>query len=95
MSGGSWDYFYTKCQDTSERLDSSSCPYRRALGKKMDKIAKAMHDIEWVDSGDYGSYDDIQAIKDSLGADGGMLVFEEVKEDIRKTISLLESITKL
>lgn len=67
MSGGSWDYIYYKFDEVAERLVSDGRAERRALGRLMLKIGKAMHDIEWVDSGDKGAGDEVAAIRDALG----------------------------
>lgn len=67
MSGGSWDYIYFKFDEVSSRLCASSDPLRSALGVKVAHIAKALHDIEWVDSSDYAEGDDVAAIKKALG----------------------------
>lgn len=62
MSGGSWEYVYERFEDVAARLRSESDPRRRALGRVVAKMAKAMHDIEWVDSSDFGKGDEIAAI---------------------------------
>ena len=63
MSGGSWGYVYLKIEEAAQDLMYSSDPMRRALGKKLMPFAKALHDIEWVDSMDYGEGADVEAIK--------------------------------
>ena len=66
MSGGSMNYLYSKLE-----LDANFCentPERRAFAKHLKLVAKAMHDIEWVDSGDYGPGDDTEAIRACLSA---------------------------
>ena len=67
MSGGSWNYVCYKIEDTAQRLLESRDPMRRALGEKLLPFAHALHDIEWVDSSDYGPGDDVEAIKKALG----------------------------
>lgn len=62
MSGGSWDYVYEKFESIGTALNGSKDPKRRALGKKIILIAKALHDIEWVDSGDYAEGREYEAI---------------------------------
>jgi hypothetical protein len=47
-------------------------------------VAKACHDIEWVDSGDCGLGDEDEAIRDCLGKGGPALVLAEaVAEAVR------------
>lgn len=67
MSGGSWDYVYSRIDDIADRLLCSSTrtsctDERRALGRVLKLAAAAMHDIEWVDSCDYSDGDEREAI---------------------------------
>ena len=67
MSGGSLDYIYHKVEDVAQTLsDAKNTPLQRAFGEHLFKIAKALHDVEWVMSGDYGNGDDEKAIKEVL-----------------------------
>tara|TARA_R110000868_G_scaffold336554_2_gene597462 strand:- start:929 stop:1219 length:291 start_codon:yes stop_codon:yes gene_type:complete len=59
MSGGSMDYLCYKLDDVSFDL---STPERRAFKKHLELVSKALHDIEWVDSGDYATGDEVEAI---------------------------------
>ena len=88
MSGGSWDYFYSRAQDVAERLMSEPSPERRALGRNLALIAKAMHDIEWVDSCDYGPGDDKEAIIAALGGsrDAHAAVLSVMIEDAQRIV---------
>ena len=64
MSGGSMNYLYAKvlhCADFP--LDT---PEREAFAKHLKLVAQALHDIEWVDSGDYGPGDENAAIRACL-----------------------------
>jgi hypothetical protein len=67
MSGGSWGYLCHKMEDAADSLLKSKDAARKAFGKSMLLHANAMHDIEWVDSGDYGSGDEIEAIELAIG----------------------------
>jgi len=82
MSGGSMNYLYSKlqCGATFE----TNTPERRAFMTLLDKVAKALHDIEWVDSGDYGPGDENEAIRACLSS-GQMLesVIEQAKESLK------------
>lgn len=61
MSGGSYDYAYRKIEDIE--LEKTKKNKRRLLFQKLLKlVAKAMHDIEWVDSSDYSDGDENEAI---------------------------------
>jgi hypothetical protein len=71
MSGGSWDYAYLRLDEVAERLitsDPKEHLLRVRLGAQLKLMVAALHDIEWVDSGDLGEGDDEPAIKAALGA---------------------------
>lgn len=78
MSGGSWDYAFSVFDGVANSLSNDSDPLRRLLGRRVELIAKALHDIEWVDSDDYGSGDDVAAIKAVLSADLAVDIREEI-----------------
>lgn len=69
MSGGSYGYAYGKIEDLANEIRPTS-PLRKAFKTHLRKVAKACHDIEWVDSGDYGPGDEDEAIRACLGKDG-------------------------
>jgi hypothetical protein len=69
MSGGSMDYLYSKVEDASFRTHT---PERKAFAAHLVKVANALHDIEWVDSNDYGEGDENKAIRACL-PDGATL----------------------
>ena len=63
MSGGSYDYAYHKVRDLGESIrDQDKNPRRAAFAALMLLAAEAAHDIEWVDSCDYGPGDENAAI---------------------------------
>ncbi len=51
MSGGAYEYVY-RYIDGIEIMNLT--PKREIFQKLLKLVAEAMHDIEWVDSGDYG-----------------------------------------
>lgn len=63
------DYLYQKLRDASFQQQTAR---RRAFAKHLEKVAKALHDIEWVDSCDYGKGDEDAAI-DACLAPGAAL----------------------
>ena len=65
MSGGSYDYVCFKI-DQIEIMDAKDNPRRMAFQQLLILVAKAMHDIEWVDSADYGPGDENEAIDKCL-----------------------------
>jgi hypothetical protein len=81
MSGGSMNYIYSKLE--YEATFTADTPERRAFARHLKLVAKALHDIEWVDSGDYGPGDENAAIRACL-SDAVMLatVLEMAKEAV-------------
>lgn len=86
MSGGSWDYFYYKLEEVAEKLSWQDNPLRKAMGKKLKEAAAALHDIEWVDSSDYGEGDDVKAIKKFLGKNPEGIIAQEQVKRIKKLL---------
>lgn len=86
MSGGSMDYLYSRVEDAARTLCSSPLAYRRALGSRLLKVATALHNIEWVDSGDYGEGDDKKAIQVVLSSTA---VLEELISNAEKLLGEL------
>ncbi|MES2355596.1 MAG: hypothetical protein V4568_14600 [Pseudomonadota bacterium] len=63
MSGGSYDYACSKMYDMSESIrGTEKDPRRAAFAKLLKLVADAAHDVEWVDSCDYGKGDEHKAI---------------------------------
>ena len=92
MSGGSWDYFCFKADDVAGRLCEEKSPLRRALGQHMKLIAYAMHEIEWVDSGDKSSPDDNVAIKAVFEDLSGAKEIEVLLKDAREIIKAMKAL---
>ena len=86
MSGGSYDYAYLKVNDFVGNLRSvHNSPLRKAFADHLELVAKAMHDIEWVDSGDYGKGDEEESIRKCISKDS----------ELKAAISMAESVMKL
>lgn len=91
MSGGSWDYFYGRLEYVASRLQCECDPLREAFGSHLQQCAKALHDIEWVDSGDYSPGDEVKAIKAVLGTDGHALVLSEARKQAEAALEQLKA----
>ena len=64
MSGGKYDYAYSKVENAADWMATrSTTPLRMAFIAHLRLVAKAMHDIEWVDSCDYCDGDEDAAIR--------------------------------
>jgi hypothetical protein len=88
MSGGSYDYVYGRIDDIELR-NRETDPRRAAFQKLLKLVARAMHDIEWVDSCDYGPGDDHQAIDavfSFLGADAVTIAKARAYDDLAGTL---------
>ena len=91
MSGGSMNYFYGEVEDVAKVImRSTKNPMRIAFGKHLLNISKALHDIEWVDSDDYGEGDEESAIRNVLGEHWKELTIEAALEQIDKIRMNLE-----
>jgi hypothetical protein len=88
MSGGSLNYLYAKLLNAEFPVHT---PERRAFRKHLALVAKALHDIEWVDSGDYTDGDENEAIRACL-SDGAVLeaAIERAHEAHRELTAELE-----
>ena len=70
MSGGSYDYAYSKIEDLSMCIRENDNPHRVAFKKLLRLCAEAARAIEWVDSGDYAPGDEDKPIDAALKAAG-------------------------
>jgi len=63
MSGGALDYVYSHVEDAARTLMAKAeDEVQRAFAKHLFKVADALHEAEWVLSGDNGPGDDHKAI---------------------------------
>lgn len=64
MSGGSLNYAYSALEETAIKiLRRAETPLHKAFAAHLLKVSKALHDLEWVFSSDYGPGEEIEAIK--------------------------------
>lgn len=65
MSGGSMNYVYSKVETAASdiRCNDHKTLLRLKFAELLDVVAQALHDIEWVDSSDYGPGDENEAIR--------------------------------
>ena len=80
MSGGSMNYLYSKLE--YDATFSTHTPERLAFKAHLAKVAKALHDIEWVDSGDIGPGDENAAIRACLQSDAVLWALVEQAKDV-------------
>ena len=64
MSGGHYDYAFIKVSEFAGSLeDADIIPERERFKELLILVSTAMHDIEWVDSGDYSDGEEIESIE--------------------------------
>ena len=86
------NYLYIRLENDADFRPTT--PERKAFSALLKKVAKALHDIEWVDSGDYGPGDDSEAIRACLGQ--GMALeaaienAHEALKDLRAELALID-----
>lgn len=76
MSGGSYDYFYSRVEDVAHSIRpgrGGNEPLRAAFREHLLKVANALHAIEWVDSCDWGSHQEVDPILSCLGGHGAVI----------------------
>ena len=70
MSGGSLDYVCYKVDDAIDTIEKrATTVLQKAFAKHLKDVAKALHDLEWVFSGDYGDGDDVEALRKVINKD--------------------------
>ena len=95
MSGGSYDYLSFKMEDAARTLmKKHQTVYRQAFGKHMMKCAKAMYDIEWVDSDDKSPGDEEKAIMECITFSYVLTVMVEEAENMKKELEKLITAVK-
>lgn len=92
MSGGSYDYAYAKVEDMARELEKHRDPLRRAFAKHLFAVAKAMYDVEWVDSGDYSPGAEREAVSLVVDRATAMSVLVDALRDIADQMQRLEKL---
>ena len=91
MSGGSYDYVYSKIEDITIH---NLTPERVAFQKHLKLVAKAMKAIEWVDSCDCSPGDESEAIRKCLSSSAAveewLVSAEKMIGDLRAEIALIK-----
>ena len=63
MSGGSLDYICYKLDDAVDAIEKrATTTLQKAFAAHLRDVSKALHDLEWVFSGDYGEGDETEAL---------------------------------
>jgi hypothetical protein len=86
MSGGSMNYLYSKLE--YDATFTANTVERKAFAKHLQLVVKALHDIEWVDSSDYGPGDENKAIRACLHPS---VLLETALESAREAVAALQA----
>lgn len=86
MSGGSMNYLYSRIE--MDATFSENTPERKAFARHLKLVAKALHDIEWVDSGDCGPGYESDSIRACLSSE---FVLETTIADAQVMLEQLRS----
>ncbi len=90
MSGGSMNYLYCKLENDADFKQTT--PERKAFALHLVKVAKALHDIEWVDSCDYRPGDESEAIRACLAPgmalEAAIEAANEAAKELREELEL-------
>lgn len=64
MSGGSLDYAYSKVNYIADEVErQATTALQKAFVKHLRDVGEALHDLEWVGSGDYGVGDEVEVLR--------------------------------
>lgn len=67
MSGGSLDYVYIRVEDAAWSIGKrAETPLHKAFAKHLHYVAAALHDLEWLYSGDYSDGREVDSIRRCL-----------------------------
>ena len=93
MSGGSLDYVCYKLDDVIEVIERrATTVLQKAFAKHLKDVAKALHDLEWVFSGDYGDGDDVEALRKVVNKE---MELEAATNDARIALKQLQDVLAL
>lgn len=90
MSGGSLNYASGNIDDAISYIESDKNPLYRAFAEHLKLVSKALHDIEWEFSGDYGTGDAEESVKKVLGDNAKSLCFEELRKEGIELVKKIE-----
>ena len=91
MSGGSLDYAYIKINNIIEDIvrKSNLTPLHKTFVKHLVKVSEALHDLEWMLSGDTSEGSEIDAIREVVTINEEL---ESVIEEAKKAKENLEEV---
>ncbi len=64
MSGGSLDYVCYKVDDAIDTIEKrATTVLQKAFAKHLKDVVNALHDLEWVYSGDYSEGQEVESLR--------------------------------
>jgi hypothetical protein len=64
MSGGSLDYVCYRLDDAIDTIERrATTTLQKAFAQHLKDVAKALHDLEWVYSGDYSEGQEVESLR--------------------------------
>ena len=91
MSGGSYDYAFVNVEEMAGELINQKDELRRIFGDHLLLVAKAMRDIEWVDSCDTSKGSETEAINACL-VNPKEKCLEKLEQDAEELIKKLKNL---
>ena len=93
MSGGSLDYVCYKVDDAIDTIEKrATTVLQKAFAKHLKDVAKALHDLEWVYSGDYSDGHDVEALRKVVNKE---MELEAATNDARTALKQLQDVLAL
>ena len=93
MSGGSLDYVCYKIDDAIDTIEKrATTTLQKAFAQHLKDVAKALHDLEWVFSGDYGDGDEVESLKKVVNK---QMELEAATNDARTALKQLQDVLGL
>lgn len=90
MSGGSLDYVCYKVGDAADSIEArATTPLQKAFAAHLRDVSKALHDLEWVFSGDYGDGDEVESLKKVVNK---QMELEAATNDARIALKQLQDV---
>jgi hypothetical protein len=91
MSGGSLNYIYLKLESEIHNIEDTS-PEVKAFKSHLVKVVKALHDIEWVQSGDYSEGQELESIRACIS---NIDIIDNHIKEAEKIIEELQDLIKI
>lgn len=93
MSGGSLDYVCYRLDDAIDTIERrATTTLQKAFAQHLKDVVQALHDLEWVFSGDYGDGDEVESLKKVVNK---QMELEAATNDARTALKQLQDVLGL